>query len=129
MVALELFEKTDHKTQWKYWKGQSMKILNSIKNIEGLQVCLEEYDHNRQGPQVVIYFVFRIFISVFLILTGPVKSESTSVASKNSVGVVKPNAGDKISIENNILFIYYTTTIILILFNLRKKEYGKFIRG
>ena len=56
MVALELFEKTDHEKQWKYWKEQSMKILNSIKNIEGLQVCLEEYDHNRQGPQVVIYF-------------------------------------------------------------------------
>jgi L-seryl-tRNA(Ser) seleniumtransferase len=56
IVALERFVSLDHDEQWARWQAMSMKIVEKLQDIEGLDVRLEESDPNRFGPQAVIYF-------------------------------------------------------------------------
>ena len=56
IAALELFERTDHAAQWGAWREQAKGIVDALQGIPGLEVCLEDDDPNREGPQAVIYF-------------------------------------------------------------------------
>ncbi|MDP2953431.1 MAG: aminotransferase class V-fold PLP-dependent enzyme, partial [Chloroflexota bacterium] len=56
VVALELFDRTDHEAVWRAWRKQSQVIVDALHEIPGLDVRLEDGDPNRQGPQAVIYF-------------------------------------------------------------------------
>ena len=56
IAALQLFVDADHEAEWAEWKRMSESMVDSLADIPGLDVRLEENDPDRQGPNTVIYF-------------------------------------------------------------------------
>lgn len=56
IAALQLFVDADHEAEWAAWKRMSESMVDSLADIPGLDVRLEENDPDRQGPNTVIYF-------------------------------------------------------------------------
>ena len=56
IAALQHFVDADHEGEWATWKGMSESIVDSLADIPGLDIRMEDHDPDRQGPNAVIYF-------------------------------------------------------------------------
>ena len=56
LAALERFARLDHRARWQRWREMAETIADTVRDIDGLSVKVEEENPPRQGPQPVVYF-------------------------------------------------------------------------